>query len=193
VSPHPEPPGSFRVRITRVTYGWRRIHAAKLAPLYFGREPRNRFDAPENEFGVLYVAKDVHGAFIETFGHATGVRFVTTRELRARALAAVTPMRPLRLVDLRAEGLAQMGADGELTSGPDYDLSRRWARAINAHPRTPDGILYRARHDPSRTCAALFDRAADALTVRPLGTLYAGAHRRLLADVLDTYKMGLVP
>jgi RES domain-containing protein len=192
LSHHPDPPSSFRVLITLVSSAWSRIHAVKHDPLYFGREPRNRFDAPAKEFGVLYVAKDFHGAFIETFGHSTGVRFVTTAELRVRGLAVITPQRKLRLVDLRGEGLARMGADAELTSGPDYDLARRWARAIHDHPRKPDGILYRARHDPSRTCAAIFERTAPELGENRLGTFHHKVNRRLLADILDTYKFGLV-
>jgi hypothetical protein len=191
--PHPDPPRSFRVFVTLVSHGWCRIHAVKHDPLYFGREPSNRFDAPAKEFGVLYVAKDFHGGFIETFGHSTGVRFVTAAELRRRGLAVITPKRKLRLADLRAEGLARMGADAELTSGSDYDLARRWARAIHDHPRQPDGILYRARHDPSRTCAAIFDRAASDLAESRLGTFHHKVNRFLLADILDTYKFGLVP
>ena len=139
------------------------------------------------------MAADAHGAFIETFGHATGVRFVTTAELGRPGLAGVTPARAFRLVDLRGHGLASMGADAALASGLDYDLSRRWARAIHDHPRKPDGILYRARHDPSRTCAAIFDRAESVLAPSTLGTPWDDAHRRLLGDILETYGFGLIP
>jgi hypothetical protein len=170
-----------------------RIHPAAHAPLYFGRVPRNRFDAPAGEFGVLYVAAEAHGAFVETFGHETGVNFVTAAELGKRGLAVVTAARALRLADLRGAGLARMGADAALTSGLDYDLSRRWARAIHDHPRKPDGILYRARHDPARTCAAIFDRARSVLTPTDVGTLAADMHRNLLGDILDTYGFALVP
>ncbi|HEX4447144.1 MAG TPA: RES family NAD+ phosphorylase [Polyangiaceae bacterium] len=192
MSGHPAPPTTFPLVVTRVSWTWWRIHSREHDPLHFGRETLHRFDAPAGEFGVSYVAKDVHGAFIETFGHATGVRFVTEREIAARGLARITTSRPLRLADLRAEGLARMGADAALTSGPDYAMARRWARAIHAHPRGADGILYRARHDPARACAAIFDRAGAVVTARPMGSLLARKHRALLAAVLDTYKFGLV-
>jgi hypothetical protein len=192
VSDHPEPPASFPLIVTRVAWGWCRIHSIKRDPLHFGREPLNRFDAPAGEFGVAYLARDAHGAFIETSGHATGVRFVTERELAARGLARITTTRPLRLADLRAEGLARMGADAALTSGPDYAMARRWARAIHDHPRKVDGILYRARHDPARACGAIFDRAGAVVRARTTGSLRARAHRKLLAELLDTHKFGLV-
>jgi hypothetical protein len=178
VTTHSEPPPSFRLLVTRVSGRWCRIHRTHHAPLYFGRTPRNRFDAPAGEFGVLYVARDAQGAFIETFGHETGVRYVTEKELRARALAVISTRRPLRLADFRAE---------------DYDLSRRGARAIHDHPRKPDGILYRARHDPARFCAAIFDRAERQLRAVSMGSLNARRHRAVLAAILTTYKFGLVP
>ena len=195
VNPHPGAPSSFRllIRLFPPDRTWIRVHPTKYDPLYFGRTPRNRFDAPAGEFGVLYAAADAHGAFVETLGQATGVRFVTIAELRVRELAVIAPRRPLRLVDLRGEGLARMGADAALTSGVDYDLSRRWSREIHDHPRMPDGIVYRARHDPSRTCAAIFDRAETDLTAKRFGTFDAKAHRGLLADILETYKFGLIP
>jgi hypothetical protein len=175
------------------SFTWFRVHRAVNPPLFFGRSGTSRFDAPANEFGVLYVGKDVHCAFIETFAHATGIRFVTETALRDRELSLVTTSRPLRLVDLRGEGLARMGADAALTSGTDYALAHRWAKAMHDHPRQPDGLVYRARHDPTRTSAALFDRASAALTTKPMGSLLQSAHERLLGDILETYGFSLVP
>ena len=54
--------------------------------------------------------------------------------------------------------------------------------------------MYRARHDPARTCAAIFDRAALEITARKVGTFVSkAAHRQLLAEILERYKFGLVP
>lgn len=195
IGPHHDPPADFSLRrlpIKIYRRAWFRIHRAKYEPLYFGRSGDSRFDAPAGEFGVLYVSKDEHGAFIETFGHATGVRFVVQAELAVRGLALITPKRPLRLVDLHGAGLARLGADARLTSGESYDASHRWMLAIHDHPRRPDGVVYRARHDPSRLCVAIFDRVAADLEVKRLGALADRAHAKLLARLLDTYDFGLI-
>jgi hypothetical protein len=192
---HPDPPLDLATRplpITLFRRSWFRIHWLTRDPIYFGRSGDNRFDAPDGEFGVLYAGKDARCAFIEVFGSATGVHFVEQSELAARGLARIAPRRPLRLVNLTGEGLARVGADARLTSGESYLAARRWALAIHDHPRKPDGIAYAARHDPSRICAALFERASAELEVTRLGPLTDLAHAALLARLLDTYKFGLV-
>ena len=169
-----------------------RIHRAVHEPLFFGKGAKNRFDAPEGEFGVLYAGMDAHCAFIETFGHSTGIRVVTAAELDVRELSLLRASRSLRLVDLRAEGLARMGADAELTSGPDYPLAQRWSRALHDHPAQPDGLIYLARHDPSRSSVALFERVAPLLTSERLGAPTGPSQTKRLGDILDTYRFGLL-
>lgn len=195
LGPHADPPADFATRplpIMIYRRPWYRIHRLTHGPLYFGRSGDNRFDAPDGEFGVLYVGKDERCAFIETFGHATGVAAVDQGELAARGVARVTPKRALRLVNLASSGLARLGADARLTAGESYDPPHRWMLAIHDHPKKPDGIAYTARHDPSRVCAAIFERVSADLDVATLGSLADPAHVPLLATLLDTYKFGLV-
>jgi hypothetical protein len=192
-SSHPDPPTDLALRrlIVRTFRGpWFRIHRLRRAAIFFGRSSVNRFDAPAGEFGVLYVGRDVRCAFIETFRHATGVRLLDRRELASRGIARVDVARPLRLVDLRGEGLARIGADAALTAGYDYGLAQRWAKALHDHRRRPDGIVYGARHHPTRTSAALFERVAPELSVVPMGAVDADPRR--LGDLLDAYDFGLV-
>lgn len=193
--PHPQPPSDLkrlRLLVRKFRRAWYRIHRLQHHPAYFGKSGDNRFDAPTREFGVLYVGKDARCAFIETFGHATGVRIVEQIELETRGLARVEPHRPLRLVDLRGEDLARLGADARLTTGESYAVAQLWSRAIHDHPRQPDGIVYNARHDPSRVCAAIFERAHAALAVTKLGSLADPAHAALVARLLNTYEFGLI-
>ena len=193
-APHPEPPADLAARALPLREGagpWYRLHAAGREALHFGRSGNNRFDAPAGEFGVLYAGEDLRCAFVETFGQATGVRIVTVSALRGRNLVLVRAERPLRLVDLSGPGLARLGADARLCAG-EYSLARRWALALWSHPAAPDGLLYRARHDPSRTAVAIFDRAGDALRVESQGDLLEPRHALALASVLDAYDFGLV-
>jgi hypothetical protein len=159
--------------------------------LHFGRSGRGRFDAPDGRYGVLYVAVDAHGAFIETFGRELGRLAVEARELRARAISEVISSRPLRLVDQTGPGLSQVGADARLSAG-SYSSSQAWALALHEHPDQPDGLLYRSRHDLERLCAAIFERAASALTDSSLGSLADPHNADLLADLLDAYGYSLI-
>lgn len=164
-APHSEPPGwlaTAALPLHRTAEDWFRCHRTRHEAIYFGRSGGGRFDDPNGEYGILYASHDLHGAFIETFGRRVGVRIVAESELASRSIARIAVNRPLAWVDLTASGLARIGADARLTSG-DYALAQRWARALWEHPDQPDGLYYRARHDPSRPCAAFFDRAADAL------------------------------
>ena len=200
---HPSPPPDLATRrlpIKRFRGNWYRIHRLKFDPVHFGRpgpaDAASRFDAPAGEYGVLYVARDLHGAFVETLGHDTGRRRITEDALTARGAAVLTFTRPLRLVDLRAEGLARLGADAALTCATDsnYALCRAWSKALHEHPKRPDGVVYRARHDPSRFCAALFDRVApDLRCKRRRGSLGDGSLSTQIEAIMELYHYGLAP
>src|SRR6266542_3962239 len=100
---HPDPPSDFHSRTLPIaTHGGSlfRSHLHSVAPLYFGRTGRNRFDDPLGRYGVLYAARDPFGAFIETFGQETGSRTVGVGELKMRCLTEFYPVTPLSLVDL---------------------------------------------------------------------------------------------
>lgn len=192
--PHPEPPADLDRRplpLLTAPGPWVRLHRLDRDPVFFGRTGLNRFDAPAGEYGVLYAAGDVHGAFVETFGRTGGERLVSAADLRLRGLARIAARRPLRLVDLAGPGLARLGADGRLATG-DYRVAGRWALALWRHPELPDGLRYRCRHDPSRHAVALFDRAADAVRAEPAGSLGDAAQAAVLGDVLATYGFGLL-
>jgi hypothetical protein len=192
--PHPDPPGDLQHRklpLIEATGPWVRSHALHHGPIFFGRTGVNRFDAPSDQYGVLYVAEDIQGAFIETFGRQLGIHEIPIARIAARTFSQVLQSRPLRLVDLIGPGLSRIGADNRLTAA-SYDPSQRWSLVLHEHPDHPDGLLYRSRHDPSRLCAAIFDRAAGALTATSLGSLADASNAALLANLLDTYEYSLI-
>lgn len=191
--PLPPPPGDLDLRVLPVVSHRDvliRIYALARAPDFWGTTTLNRFDAPAGEFGVLYAAADRHGAFIETYGDTLD-RTITEDSLAVRGWAQITPVRPLRLVDLSGNGLARIGADGRLCDG-DHTVAQRWSLALWRHPASVDGLYYRARHDPSRMSVALFDRAATAVHVVPDGRLMDSRHADLLGNILDEYDFSIL-
>lgn len=187
---------AIRLPLKTFDRDWYRVYRCAYGPIFFGRMVTYRFDAPEGEFGVLYMAQSHEAAFIETLGGVTrnaAVRNTLQRDdLGQRCWAVIRAARPLRLVDLTARGLARISADERLCAG-DYDVSRRWAKAIYMHPQRPDGIYYRAyraRHDPSQHSVALFDRATRDVAARLDGSLLTDA--ALLARLLDRYGIDMI-
>src|SRR5690554_4856359 len=167
---HPAPPANLNDRVLPIVSFhdtlWRIYLNRYPTPLFFGKSISHRFDAPDGAFGVCYCAMDIPGAFVETFGHATGSNLVTFTALSARSLVEVDVENPLRLVDLTGPGLKKIGADNGLTAGGDYTVSRAWSEALYNHPETIDGILYRARNDPDRLSIVVFERCASSLRVK---------------------------
>jgi hypothetical protein len=194
--PHPAPPADLATRalpVVRVAGPWFRIHGIDYNPLYFGQSGDNRFDSPPpGMYGVLYVAHEVDGAFIETLGHATGTNVLADAELRERGLARIRTRGPLLLVDLTGPGLAHLGADNRLCTG-DIFVAQRWSRALHGHPDEPDGILYRSRHDPELLCAAIYDRARDRIQAQRLGSLLGRKNLSRVQELLRKYRFSLVP
>jgi hypothetical protein len=87
--------------------------------------------------------------------------------------------------------LARLGADARVSDG-EHALAQRWALSLWKHPKQVDGIYYRARHDLSRYCAAIFDRAQDKMTIAGQQVLSGDDWRSILVNILNTYEFGLV-
>ena len=191
---HPEPPNDLQTRnlpIIRIETSWFRIHQSRCSPLYYGNSGKYRFDAPAQEYGIMYIALDPHGCFIETFGSQTSIQVISYRELYLPSISQLSCDRPLQLVDLGGAGLVHIGADARLTAA-DYKVAQRWALALWHHPSQVDGIYYRARHDLSQVCAAIFDRAKSVLTISNTQFCIHRSFQRTLATILETYKFGLI-
>lgn len=151
-----------------------------------------RFDAPDQRYGVLYIARQLPGAFVETLCRNAGA----TRPIPATAMdtynvAEFCAARGLKLVDLAGKGLARMGLDSRLGTG-DYRVAQQWSEAFYLHADHVDGIIYPARHDPKQQAVALFGRAGELLTVKPCGTLRDYMGEQEFFALLDHYGVALV-
>jgi len=193
---HPRPPADLQtvdLPITRRSRRWLRAHRCRRNPLFFGRTGQWRYDDPERTYGVLYVASNFEGAFIEGCLHdaavGTTTPLISERFLKKRCASKIRFAGRLKLVDLSGPGLAAIGADARICVG-DYRIAQRWSRALWRHPQQPDGILYLSRHNPAIMCAAVFDRAPIAAA----DTLDSFLGPRLIlrtAALLDAYSVGL--
>lgn len=170
---------------------WYRSHHLSRDAIHFGRGGSQRSDSPAGTYGVLYLAADPYGAFMESIGRGVlRTRFVPTQTLRERGLAEIVSTAPLHLMDLAASGgLTRLGAEGSITASLGYTGSQRWSEAIQAHPCQPDGIQYRSRHDPARLACALFDRAAPHVHLDRACGRWAD-QGTLLGAILDHYGLG---
>lgn len=149
---------------------------------------------------MIYLASDPFGAFIETFGAsmvtaALELRLVAESDLRRRCLCRIeidTNPGDVRLVNLAdGYGLGRLGIDGRISTTKQRRVTRQWALALWGHPQRPDGILYRACHDPERLSMVLFDRVGDVLRSTCEHNLLRDP--RQLATILDHYAVGLDP
>jgi RES domain len=166
---------------------WQRMHPEEHSALYFGKGRENRFDDPRSEYGVLYVAEDEFGAFVETFLRNPKLTLVARDELVKRRLSEIEASADLSLVDLTGKGLQRAGVTGDISTVPHEET---WAlsRAIHEHPSRPDGIRYRLKHDLERIGIAIFDRVKVAgLRVRSRGSLADPSNAALLGKILEEY------
>jgi hypothetical protein len=196
LDPLPGPPGDIdqrRIALVEFSEFLYRTHGINRNPRSCGNSGTNRFDAPDGSYKVLYLGLDPFRAFIETFAHAAGTRAVTTNSLKLKALSHLTPIRPLRVIDLTESGcLFRIGADARLFAA-DYRISQLWSKALHDHPAKAQGLLYPSRLDPSRRSIALFDDREPGLVELERVCWYAtGAQRKLLAEITEHYQIELI-
>jgi RES domain-containing protein len=145
-----------------------RIHHSNRSPIFFSpgadKPPLGRFDSAAGLFGVLYAAMDFDGAFAETLLRNPERHIVGAAEIAARSIAVLAVSRALRLVPLHGPALSGLGLDNAITTGP-YEPCGLWADALFIHPDSPDGIIYPSRHDPEKSCVALFSRPDMSITL----------------------------
>lgn len=149
-----------------------RVHQKIHSPVFFGPAagvpPQNRFDAPGGEYRVLYGARELPGAFVETVLRKPG-RVLRRAEVDDRAWSRLQVLRRLRVAKLYDEGLHWHGVDAGDLSIDNYAPSRQLALNLYLAFSDLDGIAYRSRYDNGQICFAFFDRVA-VVELNPLHT-----------------------
>ncbi len=136
------------------------------------------------------MAKDGHIAFAETLLRDLSIRELSEAELDLRSLCTIRVASPLRLVTMHGVSMRAHGADASVVHGP-YPKAWEWSLAFHEHPSSPDGILYRARHDDSGLSIALFERAREKVEKAESIRLLDSGFAETLGEWLDRYDLGL--
>lgn len=199
----PEPPTDFNarplplIRLNLTALTLYRIHRSKFPALFFNRRSTSsfvyRFDAAEDEFGVLYASPSFAACMAETvirnsFEHGHLPLLVDQHEIDTHSISTIglSTARELVLADL-TQPLFPLGGNAQILATGDYRLPNLWSSAIHAHPERVDGIYFRSRY-ANEPCVALFDRANLLACASPVAlTRFPG-----LGAFLDQYNIYLV-
>ena len=187
------PAGTGLVRVYRIDpHGTRWDTFRTFGPVAsarFDHHPPPPAEVPDR--GILYIAGDAPTALVEAFA---ATRHIDRHDRRPWLVRFLT-VRPLRLLDIGGTWPTRAGASQALATGDHPDRTQAWARAIHAALEV-DGIRYpsslrghpgerRPPEIPLRLWGAnvaLFERAADALPLRP--TLHMALDHPGLSTIL---------
>lgn len=193
-APHPPDdvarrrPRLFPVRAGTVVH---RFYAAGNEPIFFDASRAGRLNSPDGGYGVLYTAREMFGAFAETFLRKPGRTLIDPGLLRGKAYVHLEITNDLNLIRLAGPSLAILGATAEVVHGGlPYDAPQAWSKALFEHPLRPDGIAYYARHDDEALCYAIYDRAR--VSVREIDR-QINLDQDWFWQLAQRYKVGLAP
>jgi hypothetical protein len=133
-------------------------HMASPLGMGFGQ---TRFSSPSRAFQLIYGARDVATAIAETIvrDRFEGVteRVLDQTEIEEWAIAEVTAVTPLVVIDLRATGLLRLGVSTDAARAKEHREGQKLSETIHGSFAV-DGLLYSSRLT-SAECVAVYDRA----------------------------------
>lgn len=179
---------------------WYRLYQSRYPnPLGYGFGS-SRFSDPEialtppDRFGVVYFGSSIKVCFAEAIlrERAIGSKGnfpIGMGELLEVACSSVATIEPVRLVDLRSDGMLRMRVPTDVARAASHKLAQQWSRALWLHDEKPDGIIYDSRLN-GETNVALFDRALTKLRVTAAGPLLN--FRNEVAQILNDFAIAIV-
>jgi len=151
--------------------------ACRGKPLHYGRDATNRYDDPDQGYGVLYLGRNLPTALMESVFHKHRWdqdvrRSIALAEVRSRLVRAVGVLSALRLADLTAEGVMAgfFGLNLEQLASRGYEHTQQLSAQVHAMCDADggsrfDGLLYPSRNNYPSTSIALFDHAQGKVRV----------------------------
>ena len=105
------PPGDLadrRPRLFQIKKGTvlHRFYTAKFEPIFFDPSQGGRLNAPDGSYGVLYAARELYGAFAETFLRRPGRTLIDADLLGQKAYVRLEITTDLHLIRLAGPSLA---------------------------------------------------------------------------------------
>jgi RES domain len=140
--------------------GWHQFR--RYGPVGSARFDHHLPPPHDQDRGILYVALDIPTCLAEAFQATRTI----DRARHAPWLVGFRTTAPLQLLDLHSPWPTRAGASMGIASGR-RDRARRWSQAIYAAYPASQGLWYPSSMYAGPPCMALYERAADALPLRP--------------------------
>jgi len=149
------------------------------SPLFFNKSQDGRYNAPDESYGVCYMAETVEGAFAESIGHSVASKYNpgAVKIIEESALASVNVYhinikQDLLIGDLTGTGLPNLNLDNQINAlPPPYAIPQQWSQWVYEHPSQPDALRFHSRHLPTSLNLALYDRAKNIVECHDDGPL----------------------
>lgn len=178
-----QPPGNPKLVVLPADTVLQRVHRVGFPADAFNPRPAptrltgGRFDALAGDYAYTYLGDSLSIAIAETLCRDLpldgAARLVPARLLAGRAVTPVATTRDLDVLVLHGPALAHVGAPLALTKceADEYEVTRRWARALRAWSPAVGGFRYRPRHDEDGFAWVFFDDGPSAKEPRARGAL----------------------
>ena len=141
-------------------------HAATPDGMGYGQ---SRFSAPNEEFKVMYFARDLTTALAETIvrdrfeGVSAERRTLFLSEVINWALSEISLGSSVNLLDLRAPNPLRLGINTDATGCRSHNAGQRLSREVHDQFEHVDGFVYQSRLTGG-PCIVLFERATPTVT-----------------------------
>ncbi|MFK5949503.1 MAG: RES family NAD+ phosphorylase [Methylococcales bacterium] len=162
-------------------------------PLFFNTDQSGRFNSPNSEFGICYMADGFEAAFAESLGHSVSTKYepsenkiIEESDLKAFHIYQIEVMKTLHVGELCGSGLARLNIDNNINTSPKpYVVPQKWSLWVHSHPDILDGIRYHSRHLPDIRSEGLFERCVSKLKCIDTGAVINWSCPKTGKDILD--------